>query len=117
MNAKNTIQKLSLATLSLAAISAAAVTGFGPSNHADALQKQGAGHLILPSANTYDGSASATTGTFRLTFNGQTTAAAQDDMSLSLNFEKHKTTHTEYGKDGAKGGNVEFEWKVEEGES
>ncbi len=22
-----------------------------------------------------------------------------------------------YGKDGAKGGNVEFEWKVEEGES
>ena len=26
-------------------------------------------------------------------------------------------TATEYGKDGAKGGNVEFEWKVEEGES
>ena len=24
---------------------------------------------------------------------------------------------TEYGTDGAKGGNVEFEWKVEEGES
>lgn len=43
--------------------------------------------------------------------------AATDDMSLSLNFEKYKTTFTEYGKDGAKGGNVEFEWKVEEGES
>ena len=43
--------------------------------------------------------------------------AATDDLSLSLNFEKYKTTFTEYGKDGAKGGNVEFEWKVEEGES
>jgi type VI secretion system secreted protein Hcp len=43
--------------------------------------------------------------------------AATDDMSLSLNFEKYKTTFTEYGKDGSKGGNVEFEWKVEEGES
>jgi len=41
--------------------------------------------------------------------------AATDDISLSLNFEKYKTTFTEYGKDGAKGGNVEFEWKVEEG--
>jgi type VI secretion system secreted protein Hcp len=43
--------------------------------------------------------------------------AATDDLSLSLNFEKYKTIFTEYGKDGAKGGNVEFEWKVEEGES
>ena len=40
-----------------------------------------------------------------------------DDMALSLNFEKYKTTFTEYGADGKKGGNVEFEWKVEEGES
>lgn len=38
-------------------------------------------------------------------------------MPTFLNFEKYKTTFTEYGKDGAKGGNVEFEWKVEEGES
>jgi type VI secretion system secreted protein Hcp len=43
--------------------------------------------------------------------------AATDDLSMTLNFEKYKTTFTEYGKDGAKGGNVEFEWKVEEGES
>jgi len=43
--------------------------------------------------------------------------AATDDMSLSLNFEKYKTTFTQYGADGKKGGNVEFEWKVEEGES
>jgi hypothetical protein len=43
--------------------------------------------------------------------------AATDDLSMSLNFEKYKTKFTEYGKDGAKGGNVEFEWKVEEGES
>ena len=45
------------------------------------------------------------------------TAVAQnaqaDDGNLSLNCEKITTTYTEYG---AKGGNVEFEWKVEEGE-
>ena len=43
--------------------------------------------------------------------------AATDDMSLSLNFEKYKTTFTSYSKDGKSEGNVEFEWKVEEGES
>jgi len=43
--------------------------------------------------------------------------SATDDMSLTLNFEKYKTNFTHYGKDGSKGGNVEFEWKVEEGES
>ena len=33
--------------------------------------------------------------------------------------ERTPTTlvQAEYGKDGAKGGNVEFEWKIEEGES
>ena len=35
----------------------------------------------------------------------------------SVNFEKYKTVFTEYSRDGKKGGNVEFEWKVEEGES
>ena len=43
--------------------------------------------------------------------------AATDDMSLSLNFEKYKSTFTSYSKDGKSEGNVEFEWKVEEGES
>ena len=43
--------------------------------------------------------------------------AATDDMSLSLNFEKYKTTFTSYSKDGKSEGKVEFEWKVEEGES
>lgn len=43
--------------------------------------------------------------------------AATDDLSLTLNFEKYKTTFTEFGKDGSKGGNVEFEWKVQKGES
>jgi type VI secretion system secreted protein Hcp len=42
--------------------------------------------------------------------------SATDDLALSLNFEKYKTVFTEYGKDGAKGGNVEFEWKVEPAE-
>ncbi len=42
--------------------------------------------------------------------------ASSDDMHMTLNYEKTKTTFTEYGKDGSKGGNVEFEWKVEEGE-
>ena len=43
--------------------------------------------------------------------------AATDDLLLNLDFEKYKTTFTEYGRDGTKGGSVEFEWKVEEGES
>jgi len=34
---------------------------------------------------------------------------------VSLNFEEIKTTYTEYGSDGKKGGNVETTWKVEEG--
>ena len=116
MNAKNIIQKLTLGAFSLSAISAAAITGFGPSSSADALQEQGTGQLVLPAANTYHRAATGTTGTFRLTFQGQTTAPSQDDMSLSLNYEKYKSS-TGFGKDGTKGGNVEFEWKVEEGES
>ena len=42
--------------------------------------------------------------------------ASTDDMSMTLNFEEHKTVFTEYGKDGKKGGNIETTWKVEEGE-
>ena len=34
--------------------------------------------------------------------NGGSGASAGDDMSLSLNFEKYKTTFTEYGHDGGK---------------
>jgi type VI secretion system secreted protein Hcp len=43
--------------------------------------------------------------------------AATDDISLSINFEKYKTTFTEYTADGRKGGNVEYSWKVEDGGS
>src|SRR5262245_1318132 len=39
--------------------------------------------------------------------------AATDDISLSLNFEKIKTTYTQYGRDGSKGGNVESGWQDE----
>jgi type VI secretion system secreted protein Hcp len=43
--------------------------------------------------------------------------AATDDMSISLNFEKVKTTFTAYNKEGKSEGKVEHEWKVEEGEA
>lgn len=36
---------------------------------------------------------------------------------ISLNFEEIKVTYTECGPDGSSKGNVEYEWKVEEGES
>ena len=36
---------------------------------------------------------------------------------FSLNFEEIKVTYTEREADGSKKGNVEYEWKVEEGES
>src|SRR5262245_29657975 len=42
--------------------------------------------------------------------------AATDDMNMSLNFEKYKSTFTAYTKDGKSDGKVEHEWKVEEGE-
>ena len=37
--------------------------------------------------------------------------------NFSLNFEEIKVTYTEYDKDGKKKGDVEYTWKVEEGES
>lgn len=43
--------------------------------------------------------------------------AATDDMSMGLNFEKFKTTFTAFSKDGKSEGNIEAQWKVEEGES
>jgi type VI secretion system Hcp family effector len=42
--------------------------------------------------------------------------SATDDLGLSLNYEKYKTTFTQYSKDGKSEGKVEHEWKVEEGE-
>jgi hypothetical protein len=36
---------------------------------------------------------------------------------LSLNYEALKSTYSVYKKDGSPDGKVEFEWKVEEGES
>jgi len=130
---------------------------------ADGVAKLGTGQLILPSQNSYDGIgatgvllntsgdntwAGAATGTFRLTFNGQTTAsvfgepvtftatvqaaaAVGDDINIGVGELQECTisksmdsTSPELGQfaadessDGSKGGNVEFEWKVEEGES
>lgn len=43
------------------------------------------------------------------------TADERPTEQVSLNFEEIKTTYTEYGSDGKKGGNVETSWKVEEG--
>ena len=39
------------------------------------------------------------------------------DISITKNTDKMTAARPASGKDGAKGGNVEFEWKVEEGES
>ena len=36
---------------------------------------------------------------------------------MSLNFEEIKVTYTETDSKGSKKGNVEYTWKVEEGES
>ncbi|MHC4399529.1 MAG: Hcp family type VI secretion system effector [Planctomycetota bacterium] len=36
---------------------------------------------------------------------------------IAFNFEEIKCTYTEHGPDGKKKGNVEYSWKVEEGES
>ncbi|MEX2431573.1 MAG: type VI secretion system tube protein Hcp [Dehalococcoidia bacterium] len=47
--------------------------------------------------------------------------SAQSDVvpteQVSLNFEEIKVTYTKTDDDGASKGNVEFEWKVEEGQS
>ena len=49
-----------------------------------------------------------------------TSAAGHGDAvptdSFSLNFEEVKQTYVEYDAKGGKKGNVEFGWKVEEGE-
>ena len=40
---------------------------------------------------------------------------ATDDLNMSLNFEKFKTSYTAYSKEGKSEGKVEAEWQVEEG--
>lgn len=46
---------------------------------------------------------------------GQAEDVPNEDFTL--NFEEIKVTYTEYDNDGKKKGNVEYSWKVEEGES
>ena len=46
---------------------------------------------------------------------GSADAPGADLEQITLNYEEIKWTYTEYDENGAKGGNVEFEWKVEEG--
>ena len=43
--------------------------------------------------------------------------ATISNEQISLNFEEIKIIYAEYDKQGSSKGNVEFEWKVEEGES
>jgi len=51
---------------------------------------------------------------FQLSGAGQSEAVPTE--SLSLNFEEIKVTYTENDNQGKKKGNVEYSWKVEEGE-
>lgn len=46
---------------------------------------------------------------------GQSEEVPMEDFSL--NFEQIKVTYTENDSTGKKKGNVEYEWKVEEGKS
>ena len=45
------------------------------------------------------------------------TDGSQITEELSLNFEAIKVTYTEYDSKGARKGNIEYSWKVEEGEA
>jgi type VI secretion system secreted protein Hcp len=47
---------------------------------------------------------------------GQGQAESPPVESFSLNFEEIKNTYTEMDSKGKKKGNVEYTWKVEEGE-
>jgi hypothetical protein len=73
----------------------------------------GVGELQEPSSSKPADASTPNSDMFAL----DSATASDDGFSLSLNFEKYTMTFTEYGKDGAKRGNVEFEWKVEAGES
>lgn len=48
---------------------------------------------------------------------GSTSADDPPMESVALNFEEIKVTYTEHDETGASKGNVEYTWKVEEGES
>lgn len=47
---------------------------------------------------------------------GSTRGDPRPTEEMSLNFEEIKVTYTEYDSSGRPKGNVEYEWKVEEGE-
>ena len=52
---------------------------------------------------------------YNISGSGQSEDVPTEDFSL--NFEEIKVVYTEAGRDGKKKGNVEYSWKVEEGES
>jgi type VI secretion system secreted protein Hcp len=52
---------------------------------------------------------------YNISGSGQSDAVPAE--SMSLNFEEIKVTYTEADSKGKKKGNVEYEWKVEEGEA
>ena len=108
MNATSAVVIRTTTAIGAAAVALAAFVGLGFTEQAEA-------------AGTY-----SKTLTFTLSTTNPAPADGElDDLSFgqpgetssSLNFVKYEVISTEYGKDGAKGGNVEFEWKVEEGES
>lgn len=92
MNTTNTIQKLGLATFSLAALSGTAIAFSPATAHADGVDRGSGALLSVAGSNTWESGTYSKTLTFTLSTTNPAPA-------------------------GAKGGNVEFEWKVEEGES
>jgi len=106
MNSKTTIKKLTLGSLALAAVAGAGLAFTPNAAHADTSSRPGMGVLkSMDGGQTWaDGGTPA--GTFTLTFQGQTTGSVfGEPVTFTATVQP------------ASGGNVEFEWKVEEGES
>ncbi len=126
----NFTRKLTIAGLAIAGVATSLAAVSAPSSAlADTSSRPGTG--VLKSQDSG--------GTFTLTFQGQTTSPAKEGrtneytwsvqageraaagdgvVSDSFGFGVEREMRTEDGDaSGAKGGNVEFEWKVEEAES
>ena len=122
MDAKATIQRITLASLSLAAVAGAAIATAPGSAHADSSSRP-TGPLVLSDANTYEGARTP----LKLYLspsdpaNGTNIGVGElQDCTISKSMDMASTKLAQFAINGnspSEGGNVEFEWKVEEGES
>ena len=125
----NFARKVTVASLALAGMAASFAAFSAPSAaHADTSSRAGVG--VLKSTDGGATSQAARTGSvYTVTFGGQLMG---DDINIGVGELQECTTSKSMDStkvdlaqfaingnsaDGAKGGNVEFEWKVEEGES